>query len=183
MAFRPQFAYHVPPGWKEESCEFLWNNQYPAMSLPQAVPGAPVYNLLLQMDDSSDVWIRSLYWFGEGLSGSGGGLAIRLKDAFGRYLSMNPDGAGNLGGQFGWVNLANYGMGFTLPNPFTPPTNPTYPYTGGMGCVFQPEIYAPMASVLSMDICSLSELGTDTPAIAPTILLRGMRRVKLGACA
>jgi hypothetical protein len=178
--YRPQFAY---PGsgtqnavwldrknqaWQDESAEFLFNSGQPLSTTAGLNEGLNANQTLL-LDDDADFYCRAALWFFETLPVGGIGVAVRFRDAWGNYLSSD------------FVLLECYVLGAVIPNPasFPAPSNQYFPYVSGMGCVFEPELYCPKGSVLSMDAFNQGNAG----AAGPYVLMRGVKRRQVtGAC-
>jgi hypothetical protein len=176
--YRPHFASVTPKGYHDELAEYPFDYRQLGNTAPplDTVPANGAYNLILKLDSDGDFIWKSLYWeYPTATLFLGGQIGIRIRDAFGNYLSSD------------FVPILNYAQGYYVLQPWAPPLGgpPSPPslvgaIAGGMGVPMIHEIFCPASSVLQIDVIPLNESGSS--AIG-RLLARGCKRRAASECA
>lgn len=129
---RPQFFFTTPAGFQDEP--YVRPVTYGQDAFDGIPPGTYINDYVVKLDNDTDQLFRSLFWQGanqgQGAGSLSGNVQIRLRDAFGNYLT---DG-------YIPIWLLCWGAGSQPPD-------------GGSGRakVFEPELYCPAGSILLID--------------------------------
>lgn len=185
MAHRPHFAYRTPPGYLDERAEFPFDYRNIGNGDPQTVPlpaTGLVLNQVLRLDEDAPFLWRGISWecpiFTQLQAFLDGAIAIRLRDAYGNYLSND------------FVPILNYAQPYYVWQPWNQPgalTGPLWvaPSAGGMGVPWADEMWCPPSSVLQIDILLLQPYNIASPLTLNAIgrfMARGVKRRPIAEC-
>lgn len=173
MPSRPHFAYQTPSGFVDERAQYPFD-QRQASSAVDLVLGQKILNQVLRLDEDSVFMWRGISWeFPTQTGFLWGHVAMRLRDAYGNYLSND------------FIPILNYAQGYFVMQPWSgvePPAGPTFvaPFEGGMGVAFSDELECPASSVLQVDILGLNN--GEFVSNVGRFMARGVKRRPAGAC-
>lgn len=155
---RPQYFYRTPDGFLDiPFVRPVTFGQDPTGSIP---PQQYLNDYIVQLDNDAPQLFRSLFWQGEeqgqGAGPLTGSIQIRMRDAYGNFIT---DG-------FVPIWLYCWGAGSTPPD-------------GGSGRakVWEPELYCPSGSVLTIDFYNP---GVEAFAYPGLLEFRGIKRFPVG---
>jgi hypothetical protein len=178
---RPHFAYRTPKGYSDEPALYPFDYRNMAIG-PDTNVTQPLYNLILRLDADAPFHWRGIHWTDGNGQWLAGPIALRIRDAYGNYLSSD------------FVPVLNLAQGYYIVQPWTgatPPYGPVILYTspiyGGMGVPFANELICPPSSILQIDVAALDGtipgVITGASAIPGRFFARGVKRRPVGDCA
>jgi hypothetical protein len=182
MAHRPHFAYQTPAGYVDERAEFPFDYRNAPSFNSASVPYLQyMESIPLRLDADAEFRWRGISWeYPDPGFFYVGQIAIRLRDAYGNYLSSD------------FIPILNYAQAYHIMQPWNdtgglnnpaPPSPPTFvsPFVGGMAVPFADEIICPASSVLWLDIQNLNR--PFQGCSVGRFMVRGVKRRPAADCA
>jgi hypothetical protein len=182
MAYRPHFAYSTPKGYVDERAEFPFDYRQAPGFNSTSVPYLQYQgNIPFRLDEDAEFRWRGISWeYPDPGFFYAGQIAIRLRDAYGNYLSND------------FIPILNYAQGYHVMQPWDdtggsigdpPPSPPLFfaPFAGGMGVAWSDELVCPASSVLWLDVMNLNE--SFEGVSLGRFMARGVKRRPLADCA
>jgi hypothetical protein len=180
--YRPHFAYPRKPGYVYERAEYPFDYRNSPGFNSTSVPYLQyITSLILRLDEDAPFLWRGLSWeYPDPGFFYTGQIAVRLRDAYGNYLSND------------FIPILNMAQGYHVMQPWNdtggdfnepPPSPPVFsaPFSGGMAVPFADEMFCPASSVLFIDVMNLNQAFQGCSL--GRFMARGVKVRPVGDCA